>query len=219
MNEDTIKQLEGAKYGGLTNVMHRVNIAGETHISKFRYKSKDKKVISQLTEYVVTHILGIDFNSLYPSVMASIQNLLIRYTGGILYMPGRFKERILDPVRMKEIVEDEQELFFVSVKAHFPEELYDELINFAPIIRPYFTVEYIDNAASTQSGAMKSSTKGERKLTQLLSTMGEFQTFYSYYLWMLIDLGLVIDEYKEMNTFYKMDTYNFNEFVTTIMSK
>jgi hypothetical protein len=156
-NEDTIKQLEGAKYGGLTNVMHRVNIAGETHISKFRYK--ERKVISELTEYVLTHILGIDFNSLYPSVMASIKSLLIRYTDGILYMPGRFKERILDPVRMKELVEGRSQLFFVSVKAHFPEELYDKLINFAPIIRPYFTVEHIDNPSTT---------KGERKLTQLL---------------------------------------------------
>jgi hypothetical protein len=49
--------------------------------------------------------------------------------------------------------------------------------------------------------------------------MGEFQTFSTYLLWYLIDLGLVIDEYKEMDVFHAMVDYNFNEFITTFMKE
>jgi hypothetical protein len=56
-----------------------------------------------------------------------------------------------------------------------------------------------------KSGALKESHKDKpRKLTQLLSTMNEFTTFYSYFLWFLIDLGFVVDEVNEMDVFQPM---------------
>jgi hypothetical protein len=57
-----------------------------------------------------------------------------------------------------------------------------------------------------------------KKLTGLFSTMGGFMTFHSYYLWFLIDLGLIIDEYKEMDIFH-IPKVCFNEFIVTFMNK
>jgi hypothetical protein len=57
--------------GGLSNVMHRINIGGETKINKFHYK--DGKVISKDTENTMTHAIGVDFNSLYPFCYGSIK--------------------------------------------------------------------------------------------------------------------------------------------------
>ncbi|KAA6374076.1 MAG: hypothetical protein EZS28_030397 [Streblomastix strix] len=39
-------------------------------------------------DHRITHIIGIDFNSLYPSVMSSEPHKFIKYTGGKMYMPG-----------------------------------------------------------------------------------------------------------------------------------
>jgi hypothetical protein len=44
--------------------------------------------------------------------------------------------------------------------------------------------------------------------------MGEFMSFSSYYLWFLIDLGMIIDDYAEMDIFYVPDI-TFNEFITS----
>jgi hypothetical protein len=134
-NEETIRHLENAKFGGLSNVMHRKNIAGETHINHFGYANN--KVISFDQKDVMTHVIGVDFNSLYPSVGASIHSELNPYTYGFMYMPGRFLGRVVEQKRMMEIVNERKVLvFFVSVKGHFPKEKYNELINFPPIIRP-----------------------------------------------------------------------------------
>jgi hypothetical protein len=128
---------------------------------------------------------------------------MIKYTDNVMHMPGRFKRRInitceesVDSQvekteEMESIVNERKELFFVSIKAHFSKEKYNNLINFPPIIRQYFISDYQENKKMTV-----------RKLTQLLSTMGEFMTLYSYYLWFLIDIGLIIDEYKEMDIFH-----------------
>jgi hypothetical protein len=72
-NIGTIKHLENAKYGGLSNVLHRINISGETKINKFKFDMENNKVISYDTENIMTHVQGIDFNSLYPSGSASIK--------------------------------------------------------------------------------------------------------------------------------------------------
>jgi hypothetical protein len=91
---DTIKHLERTKFGGLSNVMHRVNIGGVTKINKFKFDSG--KVMSYDTENTGTNVASADFNGLYPSVMSSTKSELIPYTGGVMYMPGRFKKRVLD---------------------------------------------------------------------------------------------------------------------------
>jgi hypothetical protein len=82
-NEETIKHLENCKYGGLSNVMHRHNVAGETHINHFRFE--DGKVISYDETFIMTHVTSQDFNGLYPSVRASIKNPNCPYTDNVMY--------------------------------------------------------------------------------------------------------------------------------------
>jgi hypothetical protein len=116
---------------------------------------------------------------------------------------------------MKRLVElrSSDYYFFVSVKASFPNVLYNKIINFRPILRPYFVEEEFHNFLQ------KKKFKPTRMLTQLLSTMGEYMSFSQYYLWFLIDLGMKIESYKEMDVFHTMKTYNFNEFITHFMAK
>ncbi|KAA6398764.1 MAG: hypothetical protein EZS28_005704, partial [Streblomastix strix] len=45
-----------------------------------------KKVTVLTTDHRITHVVGIDFNSLYPSVMSSEPHKFIKYTGGKMYM-------------------------------------------------------------------------------------------------------------------------------------
>ena len=49
--------------------MQRVNINGETKINKLSFDNN--KVISRDTNNMQTGIIGLDFNSLYPSVFSS----------------------------------------------------------------------------------------------------------------------------------------------------
>ena len=79
--------------GGISNVLHRMNLRGITHINKYRFDAIHNKIISYDTEYVITHVVGIDFNSLYPSSFGSIKHSFNKYHGGIMYMPGRFLNR------------------------------------------------------------------------------------------------------------------------------
>jgi hypothetical protein len=93
-NLETIKHSENAKYGGLSNVLHPINISGETKINKFKFDLENNKVIIYDSENIMTHVQGIDFNSLYPSGSASIKNDMIKYTDNVMHMPGRFKRRM-----------------------------------------------------------------------------------------------------------------------------
>jgi hypothetical protein len=49
------------------------------------YDFINKKVYSINTENIVTHITGVDFNSLYPSTYSSIPNEMISYTGNKIF--------------------------------------------------------------------------------------------------------------------------------------
>jgi hypothetical protein len=90
--------------GGLSNVWHRSNIAGETHISYLTYDYIKNKVYSTNTDNIVSHICGVDFNALYPSAYGSILNMMIGYTGNKMLMPGYLKEYITDKQRILEII-------------------------------------------------------------------------------------------------------------------
>jgi hypothetical protein len=65
-NIHVVEQMQEAIVGGLSNDWHRSNIAGETHITYLTYDYINKKVYSTITENIVTHITGVDFNALYP---------------------------------------------------------------------------------------------------------------------------------------------------------
>jgi hypothetical protein len=75
--------------GGLSNVHHKLNIADETKITKVKVNDKGKLEIVP-TDHYITHCIGVDANSLYPSCFSSTYNPeLIPYTGGRMYMPGK----------------------------------------------------------------------------------------------------------------------------------
>ncbi|KAA6367091.1 MAG: hypothetical protein EZS28_037384 [Streblomastix strix] len=59
-------------------------------------------------------------------------------------------------------------------------------------------------------------TKKDRKLTTLLETNGQFMVFNNYYLWLLIDLGFIITDYKAIAVFEKNVAYE--PFVRTMMN-
>jgi hypothetical protein len=73
-NIHVVEQMQEAIVGGLSNVWHRSNIAGETHITYLTYDYINKKVYGTNTKNLVTHITGVDFNALYPSAYSSIPN-------------------------------------------------------------------------------------------------------------------------------------------------
>jgi hypothetical protein len=192
--------MQEAIVGGLSNVWHRSNIADETHISYLTYDYIKKKVYSTNTENIVTHICGVDFNALYPSANSSIPNEMIGNTGNKMLMPGNLKEYITDKQRILDIISSKKELFVVTLKGGIPEERWNEFINYAPIIR---NIEIGNNKSK----------KKQKKLTQLMTTMGLFMPFSSYYLWYLIDrFGFVVDDVTEMSVFYANDNGLFTKF-------
>jgi hypothetical protein len=79
-------QIRGGITGGLSNVWHRRNIAGETKINHLYYEKN--KVVSRDSENIMTHVIGTDFNSLYPSAYGSIRTPWNPYDNGVMYMPG-----------------------------------------------------------------------------------------------------------------------------------
>jgi hypothetical protein len=72
--------------------MNRINIANETKIKQLVYDEGKVKVIE--TNNVITNIIGLDFNSLYPSVMSSQFHPSNPYTSGKMFMAGTVKEVI-----------------------------------------------------------------------------------------------------------------------------
>jgi hypothetical protein len=72
-NIHVVEQMQEVIVGGLSNVWHRSNITGETHISYLSYDSINKKVYSTNTENIVTHNTGV----VYPSAYSSIPNEII----------------------------------------------------------------------------------------------------------------------------------------------
>jgi hypothetical protein len=71
-DEDEYKLLRNGITGGLSNVHNRYNITGLTTIKKLDYSEKKCKIID--TNNIVSHCIGIDFNSLYPSSFSSARH-------------------------------------------------------------------------------------------------------------------------------------------------
>ncbi|KAA6356345.1 MAG: hypothetical protein EZS28_048128, partial [Streblomastix strix] len=139
--------------GGLSNVMHRVNRSGIDFIKRLWYDKDNKKVTVLTTDHRITHVVGVDFNSLYPSVMSSEQHKFIKYTGGKMYMCGSQTGKIMgDDDHSKQIIlriinsnkrfTQEGTLFIAEVKGHIDQNYLNDFINFPPILRNYeFTTD------------------------------------------------------------------------------
>jgi hypothetical protein len=72
------KQSREGITGGLSNVFHRVNIAGKTKINKLTYDPITNSISDIDTDNIMTHVHSYDANSLYPSVRSSNPNPLIK---------------------------------------------------------------------------------------------------------------------------------------------
>jgi hypothetical protein len=120
---------------------------------------------------------------------------------------GNFKEYINNYQRILDMISAKKEFFVVILKGGIPEEWWNEFINYSPIIR---NIE-IWNVKSK---------KRQKKLTQLMTTMGLFIPFSSYYLLYLIDrFGFVIDDVTEMSVFYANDNGLFIKFSIQLMEE
>jgi hypothetical protein len=174
----------------------------------------------------MTHVLGLDFNSLYPSAYSSNYNSNNPYTDHKMYMAGRIKETIItesqeQKQRALEIINQKDQLFIVEIKGHIQEEYINDFINFPPIFRN-LTIKTTRNQIGDymydymQKNKLKTDTE-ETKLTMLLSTHDQFMSFSSYYLWFLIDYcHFIIDDIKSIILFTKHD--KFNNFVNEFMN-
>jgi hypothetical protein len=76
--------------GGLSNVHNRRNLKGCDAIKQLKYVDNKINIIE--TKNKITHIIGIDFNSLYPSSYFSIHHPFNPYTDSIMYVPGGLKK-------------------------------------------------------------------------------------------------------------------------------
>ncbi|KAA6366738.1 MAG: hypothetical protein EZS28_037735, partial [Streblomastix strix] len=133
--------------GGISNVMHRYNIAGETRINHYEYDKENKCVYSIDSDNVMTHVVQLDFHSQYPSVMSGEPNALNPYTNHIIYMPAQLIEKITDYDRCKALIYDTNRfsndplvvdkmlLFVAEIKGHVDEKYLNEAINWGPILR------------------------------------------------------------------------------------
>ncbi|KAA6378313.1 MAG: hypothetical protein EZS28_026160, partial [Streblomastix strix] len=139
--------------GGLSNVMHRVNRSGIDFIKRLWYDKDNKKVTVLTTDHRITHVVGVDFNSLYPSVMSSEPHKFIKYTNGKMYMCGsqtgkiignddHSKQTIQRLINSKKRFTENGQLFIAEVKGHIDQNYINDYINFPPILRNYeFTTD------------------------------------------------------------------------------
>ncbi|KAA6382721.1 MAG: hypothetical protein EZS28_021752 [Streblomastix strix] len=218
--ERIFKLLRECITGGLAAVFHRENIAGKTHINELTYDEQQNKVIPQDNENVTTHVFALYGNSLYPSSYSSVKNENISYTDHRMYMAGRSKFYSEKPYVVKNCIDQRKDIFVAKVKGYFPKSDYNNLLPLPPIFRNIeiknkeeVIGEYMYSQAQKHLLPM---TKKDRKLTTLLDTNGQFMVFNNYYLWLLIDLGFVITDYKATAVFEKNAAYE--PFVRTMMN-
>jgi hypothetical protein len=215
--------------GGMSYVMHRKNIRGVTRISYFRYFrwAKKQEIHSITTDNVMTHVIGLDFNSLYPSSFASLDTPANPYKK--LYMPGRITQTIFtntpeQKVKALEMVRDKNlpYLFIVEINAHIDPVYINEFVNMPPIFRKLEITTDRKTIGDCMYDYMKDNglqtDKKESKLVMLLSTHGKYMSFSTYYLWFLLDYcHLVINDIRSIILFTKHD--RFRPFVTEFMEK
>ena len=228
-DDDEYRTLRDGIVGGLSNVGHRVNIKGETKINKLHYDEENNTVVSRDTNNIQTGIIGLDFNSLYPSCFSSTTHEFIRYHGHKMYMPGSFIRRITDKQQCINIIksnsrfsENPNYVFIADVKLRCPREKINNFINFPPVFRHIKITNNEETLGKYMHAYMKRNKfigidKETDILTQLIDTHNEYMTFNNYYLWFLLDHGIELEDVKSVSL-YSAHT-GFNKFVNEFMNK
>jgi hypothetical protein len=124
--------------GGLSNTHHRLNIAGESEITKVKIGIEGLEI--DHTNNIITHCMGVDDNSLYPSCFSSSIKPNIPYTGGQMYMPGRLLQFFKCDIEKQKtyalnIINEKKDLFITEVKISCPKDKKNQFVNFPPIMR------------------------------------------------------------------------------------
>ncbi|KAA6391383.1 MAG: hypothetical protein EZS28_013093 [Streblomastix strix] len=194
-NESVYNMLKECMQGGLSNVYHQCNLKGITHINKLRYNHVIKTITSYDNQHVVTHILDLDFNSLYPSVFSGIFNKNNPYTNHQIYQAGGLtnyfkctsnnsKQKARDIIMNDDRFNDKGQLFCVKIKGHIDEKHINSHINLAPICRKLTYNNSMEQIGEFMYNKMKSQgltvDKPNTKLTSLLSTYNQFMCFTNY---------------------------------------
>ena len=239
-NEAEYHRLRAGITGGLSNVMHRVNLRGETCITRLHFDEEANKVVVRYTDNVVSHVVGVDFNSLYPSACSGNWHSFNKYHGGIMYMPGSMlnsydcydengkrKPNVyhtcMSIINSKHRFDKNPKfIFHATVKLECPKDLINDFINFPPVFRNFEIKNDEDIIGSYMYKYGKDNNihtvdKSDTKLTMTLDTRGEFKTFGCYYLWFLIDHGLEIVDIQNV-TIYDCHR-GFNAFVNEFMGE
>jgi hypothetical protein len=207
--------------------MHRYDIKGETKITKIGIRN-NKLICIESCKDPITHCVGVDFNSLYPSAFSSVENPNNPYTDGRMYMPSGIKSHLQiggleNGMKFaNHIISSKQELFIAEIKCHIDKAYSNAFLNFSPIFRNIDITIDKKTIGSDVYDHMKSHNipvdQTERKLTQLLDTNNEFMSFSSYYLWCSIDrCHFIIDDIKSIIIFEKHKA--FEPFVTEFKKK
>jgi hypothetical protein len=125
------------------------------------------------TNNIITHIIGIDFNSLYPYSYSSKHHPFNPYTNGIMYMPP-LKKVIKNEEEARKTIEERKEIFSVDVKGHIDPKFLKEVVRFPPIFMNVDIKTNKENIGETMFEYMKNNNmptgRKERKLTQLTYT-------------------------------------------------
>jgi hypothetical protein len=176
--------------GGLSNVHNRKNLKGIDTIKQLEYV--DNKINITDTNNTITHIIGIDFNSLYPPSYSSKPHPFNPYTNRIMYIPGRVKQVVKNQEEALKIINERNEIFSVDVKGHIDPNFLNVVVRFLLI---FMNVDIKTNKETigeimyeymTSNGM--STNKKERKLTQLTDTHNEYRLTNNYILWFLLDI-------------------------------
>jgi hypothetical protein len=214
------------KTGGLSIVHNRKNIAGVDTINRLKLTPKGKIYLNK-TKNIITHIIGVDFNSLYPTAFSSVK---LSYLDKPIPLPAAFQYTIFDKQKIMKYVEarasekqsdwTEGTCFFVSVRGHCV--VSEETLNFPPVIRNVSITTNRETIGDYTYNYMKANgiktDQPERKLTQMLDSHNEFHVFYSVYLYFLIDTcGFVIDDVERLHVFSSHTS--FKEFATQTMTQ
>jgi hypothetical protein len=121
----------------------------KTEIKKIIYNEEidDIDVIpSSEIPTIMSHVIGVDFNNLYPLSYSSIKHPSNPYTDNIMYMPGLLKFQAKNKKEILKIINEGKELFVCSVNGQIPKSKWNiptlgaisettNVVNYQPIIR------------------------------------------------------------------------------------
>jgi hypothetical protein len=133
---------------------------------------ENDKVNTIDTNNIITHIIGIDFISLYPSSYSSKHHPFNPYTDGIMNMPGPLKKVIKNKEEARKIIEERKEIFSVDVKGHIDPKFLNEVVRFHPIFMNVDIKTNKENIGETMFEYMKNTnmpTDRKRKKTYTIN--------------------------------------------------